>query len=251
MMRMLVLILGVGFLTVSCAKNSEANDLAKAQKCLDEVDETHPEQADTCMEMVAKYDDQQAQILKCAIEMTSGGLTETKIVKAYNALKDDSTTNKVAAFMTVLSLDKPDVPTGYTKAKLADTFCQASGVAGLKYISGIILSGTYMSSAILGVGGSININDPASVNAAVQDMLTKCTAAVPDPGCPTSDLSTLGSTVAGLSTSYCSTSGADATVCGEITSAVNTSGGNSAVLGKAMLCYLNKQTYNPTTMLCQ
>ena len=59
--------------TFSCKKNSEADDLAKAQQCLDRVQESNPLGADECMNYVQKYSSQQANILKCAILVTSGG----------------------------------------------------------------------------------------------------------------------------------------------------------------------------------
>lgn len=237
----------------SCSKKGETEDLAKAQACLDNVAEGSPSQADACMDYVEQYSDQQANILKCAIKMTSGGLNENKIVKAYNALKDSTQTNKTAAFMAVLSLDYPTVTAGYTKAVAADVFCQASGVPGLMYISGVILAGTYMNKTVFDLSGGvsgINVNDPAAINTAITNMLTQCTSATPPASC-TSDLPTLGTTVIGLSGSYCANPSADQNVCGQINNAVTNAGGSSAAVGQALFCYLSNKTYNATTGLCQ
>lgn len=118
--------------SVSC--NQEQDDLAKAQDCLDKVDQSNPTSADACLQYVAKYDSQQAQILKCSIYMTSGGLVENKIVAAYKALKEDGQTNKHATYMAILSLDQPTAVAALPKAKAANLYCQASGVPGLMYL---------------------------------------------------------------------------------------------------------------------
>lgn len=234
---------------VSCTKNSESDDLAKAQKCLDEVPQSNPAAADGCLQYVSKHDSQQANILKCSIYMTSGGLVENKVVKAYTALKDSTQTNKEAAFMTVLSLDFPNVTEGYTKAVKADGFCQASGVSGLKYISGVIVAGTYMNKIV----GGVNVDDPASIQASVQAMLDKCAPTPPtviDASC-TTDIATLGATVVTLADSYCDNSSADQSVCSQVNSAVAAAGGNTSNVGLALFCYLNKKTFNSTTQQCQ
>ena len=106
---------------ISCEKN-ESDDINKAQKCLDEVRESNPDDALKCLEFVKAYDSQQANILKCSIYISSGGLMETKITKGYNILKDSSQTNKSASFMAVLALDYPTVSAGYDKAVLASGF---------------------------------------------------------------------------------------------------------------------------------
>jgi hypothetical protein len=233
---------------VSC-KKSESDDLAAAQKCLDEVPQDNPEAADGCLHYVEKYDSQQASILKCSIYMTSGGLVENKVVKAYTALKDTAQTNKEAAFMAVLALDRPNVNAGYDKAIAADRFCQASGVSGLKYISGVIVAGTYMNKVI----GGVNVDDPAAIASAVQIMLDKCAPTPPtaiDPSC-TTDIATLGTTVVTLADSYCDGDNANEGVCTQVNAAVAASGGNTSDVGLALFCYLNKKTFNSTTHECQ
>ncbi len=233
---------------VSC-KKSESDDLAAAQKCLDEVPQSNPEAADSCLQYVEKHDSQQANILKCSIYMTSGGLVENKVVKAYTALKDSAQTNKEAAFMAVLALDRPNVTDGYTKAVKADGYCQASGVSGLKYISGVIVAGTYMNKVI----GGVNIDDPAQIASAVQIMLDKCAPTPPTPidaSC-TTDIATLGATVVTLADSYCDKDNADESVCTKVNDAVAAAGGNTSDVGLALFCYLNKKTFNATTHECQ
>src|SRR5690348_7347054 len=121
-----------------CSKNNEADDLSKAQDCLNKVPESDPSQASSCMAFVAEYDSQQADILKCAIEITEGGLTEDKMVSAYNAVQDSSSSSKDATYMAYLILDNAATD-GYTHAMNAYQYCSQSGVTGLIYISGLIL----------------------------------------------------------------------------------------------------------------
>ncbi|NJL25618.1 MAG: hypothetical protein HC902_10880 [Calothrix sp. SM1_5_4] len=245
---MLSMVLCVGL--VSCAGNKEMDDLAKAQDCLDKVDQSAPEEADKCLTHVEKWDSQQAKILKCSIYMTSGGLVENKIVKAYNALKADSGANKEATYMVVLSLDRPDVDSAYTKAVNADKYCQASGVPGLKFLSGAILIGTTMNKTIKALSGSaVDINDPTAMNAAVQNALNQCTANPPDPSC-TTNLSAMGSAVLAMSGSYCESTTADKEVCAQINASANAAGSDPTAVGQALFCTLKGKTFNTSTGEC-
>lgn len=235
---------------LSCVSEDEDNNLAKAQECLDNVSQSSPESATECLSYIEDYDSQQANLLKCGIYMTSGGLIENKIVKAYKALKDSTITDKEAAYMSILSLDKANVTEGYTKAKSADVYCQKTGVSGLMYLSGIIVAGTYLNRAIESITGSaINIDDPSSVSSAVDQMLTNCTSGSPNSKC-TDDLATIGTVISTLSSSYCSSTSSDKDVCDKIDSAVESSGGSSTNVGMALFCYLDKKTYNSSTNTC-
>ncbi len=241
---------------LSCTSGQEMDDLAKAQKCLDEVPQSSPASADACLQYVEKYSSQQANILKCSIYMTSGGLMESKIVDAYKALKDNTQTNKEAAYMVILSLDKPDVDSGYSKAKNADEFCQASGVSGLRYLSGIIVAGTYMRKVAEAVpgGAAIDLSDPNSVNTVVNNLLQQCAPAGsdPDPACfADGEINTLGTAVVNLANSFCGTQGADQAVCSDVRSALEQAGANTADTGQAILCYLSGKTYDPVSQQCQ
>ncbi|MGE0528831.1 MAG: hypothetical protein AB7G93_19090 [Bdellovibrionales bacterium] len=240
----------LAFAVLSCSGNKEMDDLAKAQQCLDEVPQSEPTQADACLTYVEKYTSQQANILKCAIYMTSGGLVENKVVKAYEAIKDESVQeNKTASFMAILALDQPNISQGYTKAVAADEFCQASGVPGLKYLSGIIVAGSGTRKVIEAVVGSIDITNPTAVNAAVEAMLDHC-AVNPMPNDCKTDISTIGSAVVTLADSYCASENADDKVCTDVNSAVDAAGGVPDNVGKALFCYLDKKTYNSSTGEC-
>jgi hypothetical protein len=234
--------------TLSCSKNEEPNDLAKAQACLDAVPGNDPGKASDCFTYVEKYSSQQASILKCAILMTSGGLIEKKVVNAYNALKDDSQTNKAASFMAVLSLDVPDVNTAYGTAKKADVYCQESGVPGLRYISGLIVAGTAMAQMI---GTPIDTTNPAAINTAITNLVNHCGGATTLPADCQANIATIGASATVLAGTYCATPEADNSVCSQVNAAVASAGGSDAVVGQALFCYLNHLTYNATTQKCQ
>lgn len=232
---------------LSCNQD-EMDDLAKAQQCLDGIPQSDPGKATSCLSYVAKYSSQQANILKCSIYMTSGGLTENKMVAAYKAVDNEANNNREAAFMSLLALNVPDVTTGYNTAVTADGFCQLTGVPGLQYISGIIKIGSYMAKTMAAYS-TVDFNDPAAVTTAVNDLITKCNADPRDASCPT-DLSAIGSSASVLAEGYCSADAADSEVCENINAAVDASSGNPNAIGDAMMCYLGNKTYNVTTGKC-
>ena len=246
----LTLSLGLG-----CAKK-ESDDLNRAQQCLDQVPQSDPGQAQSCMQYVEKYDSQAANILKCSIQMTAGGLIENKVLQAYKALKDDSQSSKTAAFMSILSLNLPSIDEGLARAQTANQYCKSSGVNGLIYISSIIVAGTAMNSILYhltggaGAGQGIDLSNPASINAAVANLVTKCSGTPIDPAC-TASLPVIGSAVVTVSSAYCSQSDADQTVCGQIQPAIQSAGTDPTQVGQALFCYLKSKAYNASTQACQ
>jgi hypothetical protein len=250
-MKLWIHLIAVATLSLSLlsCNQDEMDDLAKAQKCLDEVPQTAPRTATKCLAYVAKHTSQQANILKCSIYMTSGGLTENKMVAAYKAVDNDANNNREAAFMSLLALDEPSVTEGYPIALEADKYCQLTGVAGLQYISGVIKIGSFMAKTMAAYS-TVNFNDPAAVTTAVNDLITKCNQTpTRDPSCPT-DLSDIGSSASALAVGYCSADASDSEVCENINAAVAASNGNPSAVGDAMMCYLGNKTYNLTTGKC-
>lgn len=246
---------------VSCEQAQESDDIAQAQNCLDNVPSSNPAAAESCYQYVAKYSSQQANILKCSILMTAGGLIETKLVKGYEALKDSTIpeANRPAAYMAVLSLDIPNASGGYDKAVAADPYCQATGVPGLKFISGVVLAGSAIAKTLAAIPGGVEIStiidNPTAISNAINSLLDDtggCTD--PDvadvPAQCADNLVALGTAVASLSTSYCANEEADAEVCEEINEAVAAAGNNATDIGQALLCYLDNKTFNSTTGLC-
>lgn len=250
----LIVVLVFGFLSVSgCESIEEAENIAKAQECLDGISQSAPEEALTCLDSVKDYTSQQANILKCSIYHTAGGLTETKLVKAYQAYVNDSVTNKEAALMAALSLDKSDLTVGLQRAQTADVFCQDTGISSIQYLSSVIVAGTLINTTIASVNGSaIDITNPSTVDAALDAFMAQCapSGATGNVNCD-DNLQALGTVVATLSTSYCSNEeSADKDVCEDINDAMAAAGNNAADLGQAVLCYMNGKTFNPTTHYC-
>lgn len=244
-MKKLILILGLALPLASCTSNKEDDDLAKAQSCLNQVSQAHPEEADDCLQYVDKYDSQKADILKCSIHMTSGGLVENKIVKAAQALQSSSgLSNKDSVYMSVLCLDNSDVNVGYTKALLADKYCQSSGVPGLQYISSIIVAGSLMAKTMdaLHVLPS-DLTDTSAMQTAATQLLSACTSNPPDASC-TANISVLGEAAAKLAEGYCSTSKASTDVCSNVDKAMAAAGGDSSKVGQAVYCFMNHQTFD-------
>ena len=248
--------LATGVLTAAlsltaCEKSGGENeDLASAQSCLDQVPQNNPASAAACLPLVEGYDSAAANALKCSIYMTSGGLIESKIVNAYNALKNGGDANKEATFMALLSLDVPDVTSAYRTAVTGNQFCKVSTSKGLVFVGATIVAGTYLAKVIKeSTGSAINMNDPAGVAAAVQTMLATCSSASPDPACST-DVTTLGATTVALADAYCGNSSADQAVCGKINAAVVAANGDDAKVGKALYCYLAQKSYDAATDAC-
>lgn len=248
----LPLVLCTVSLSLFSCKNKEQDDLAKAQKCLDDVPQTDPTLANACLAYVEKYNSQQANILKCSIHMTAGGLIESKMVKGYQALENDDIQNKEAAFMAVLALDRATYTEGFTKAVTALQYCQQTGVPGLEYISNIIVAGSAMAKALETLTIPMDINDPNSIKTAVENLVNQCTSGAPPPEC-TADAAAMGGAVVTLAESYCGTADADAGACDQVNEAVQAAGGDPTKVAQALYCYMEKppKTYNPGTGLCQ
>lgn len=237
-------------LVIASCEDKEIDDLAKAQACLDAVPQSAPSQADDCMQYIEKYSSQQANIIKCGIKMTSGGLVEDKIVRAANLVSQDGVANKEAVYMSVFALDNPDVNGGYTKAVDGNVFCQASGVPGFQYVSSLVLMGSTMAKMMGDLAIPVDLTDPTSadpdsVKEAVTDLLTQCNVVTPPAGC-TNNFTVIGGAVTSLGQSYCNSQEADSEVCAQITSAIDASNGDPANVGQALLCYLNGKTFNGT-----
>jgi hypothetical protein len=246
----LATILLVTTILVSCNSADEQDALAKAQKCLDEVPQSNPPAAEDCMHHIDKYTGQQASIIKCSIKMVSGGLMENKVLRAFDALENDSITNKEAAFMAVMSLDRPNLTAGLAKAQEANVYCQESGVPGLMYLANVIVAGTGIAKIVSDLGGTLTENStPAEIQAAMNAMLADCTGATPSASCST-NLAVVGTAVATLSTQYCATGDADEGVCKKVNDATAAAGTNATNIGQALLCYMNNKTFNPSTGLC-
>jgi len=124
-------------------------------------------------------------------------------------------------------------------------------VAGLKYISGIIVAGTYFAKTMRSLPTPVTVDpsDPTSVQNAVNSLISQCNANL--AACESTDTATMGAVVVNLAGTYCQSSSADQTVCDQVNTTVNQVGGDPAAVGQAILCVMNHKTYNAGTGLCQ
>jgi len=240
----LVLVVAVSMTLLSC-KQDEMDDLAKAQKCLDDIPQSSHEAAIACLPIVAKYSSQQANILKCSIYMTYGGLVENRMVQAYRAVTVESNLNREATFMSMLALDTPNnVSDGYATAVTADAYCQASGVPGLKYISGLVKMGSFMAKMINDIAPGTDFSDPAAATTAIASLVDDCSANPRTGMCASTDLSVIGQSATVLAQSYCAADKSDSEVCANINAAVQAAAGDNEAIGRALFCFLDNKTYS-------
>lgn len=236
----------------SCKEDKEANALAKAQKCLDKVPESQPAQALACLDGISQYSSKQSNILKCSIYMTAGGLVESKIVDAYEALKG-TTQNKEAVFMMYLSLEDAGATQGLDVAKNADEFCQATGISGLQYLSGLIVAGTSMRQISENVGLPITSADLANGNVStiVDNLMTTCSPTAGVNPCLSDPqvLEALSDAVVNLGESYCAVQGTNQAACDQVRDALDASSGSGEV-SEALMCYLAGRQYSSATGQC-
>lgn len=217
-------------------EDGESKDLASAQKCMDAVPSDNPSSASNCFAYVANYNSQQANILKCSIKLTSGGLNTDKIVQAYKVSENSSITNKEAAYVGFLALTTPDRATGYSIAQEAYPYCYASEVSGLLFIGGLSRMASMLAVA---AGNDFDISDPTTAAAAIGTALEDCVS-----GSNSCNISEVAETVSLLSTTYCSNPSSDQEVCSDITTAISEAGGDTTTAAKKFMCELQKKTYD-------
>jgi hypothetical protein len=227
---------------LSCTPNKETDDLSVAQQCLDQVPDSNPQAANNCMQYVSQYSDQRANILKCGIYLTAGGITTTRVGQAYTDSQDSSITanQKQAMYIGLLALTLPDAATGYTNAVTGNAFCQASGETGLIFESAMAVIGSKINS----LAGGIDLTaSPSAISTAVQTALNTCqtTPASCDP-------TTIAPIVTSVANSYCASSNANTSVCTDINQAQTSWGSNPATLTQGLMCLLQGKTFTaPST----
>ena len=241
-LRLFVLVFGISMVAgLAGCEDGETRDLAKAQACLNEVPQDNPGAASNCYSYVENYSSQQANILKCSIKLTSGGLSTQKIVDAYKVTDDSTVTNKQAVFIGFLSLNLPSAAAGYVTAKEAYPFCELSQVSGLKFIGGL----AKMASMLASLPG-VDLSDPNDIETEIGAALEGCV----DGSQGTCDLEDTGATVVAISESYCSSPSSDKDVCGDINEAIAEAGGDPIAAAKQFMCKLQKKTLNPAGTAC-
>lgn len=242
-LKQLALILGMLVMTfsLSSCEDEEANNIAKAQDCLDKITSTNFASAESCMEFVNKYDTQQANIIKCSVKLLAAGLTTQRIAKAYTAISDSTYTNKEAALISIFALDA-------TKATQAQGYCTKTQLNGFIYVANMVLIGSQMAAAAAAAGIPGYTYDPTvpsnfPTDAEVDAILDNCTSDFTTTNC---NHAAMGAAVETISESYCAGNNADTDVCKKINEAVTAAGGDQALVSKQLFCLLDNKHYSAT-----
>lgn len=209
-------------------EDKELDDLAKAQDCLDKVSDANYASAETCLSYVAKYDSQQANIIKCSGKFLAGGLTTSKIVDAYKEYEDaDAGASKDGIFIGYLAL------TPSSKAKEAAPFCRKTGVDGFIYLAELAVVGSVMGSI-----GGVDFTDGVT-EAELTTIANTCQAT--PANC---EPEVLAEAATNLAESYCASPSAETDdVCQDINSTISQANGNNDEIAKALTCFLSGKTY--------
>lgn len=222
-------------LSISGCEDKETDNIAKAQDCLDKIDSSNYQSADSCLSYVSNYDSQQANIIKCSGKLLAAGLTTQRIAKAYTILSDDATygTHKDAAMIAAFALDP-------TKASQAQPYCIATQLKGFIYVANIVMIGSSMAAATAGLG--FDPTNPSSFPSApdVNAIMTNCT----DFSGGTCNHSAMGTAAASVAESYCVGSNADSDTCVKINAAVAAAGGDPVLVSKQLFCLFDGKTYS-------
>ncbi|MCB0365140.1 MAG: hypothetical protein H6624_10475 [Bdellovibrionaceae bacterium] len=199
--------------SLSSCESDETNAISKGQECLDKA--RTPAAAKGCRGIVDGLSSQQAMIVRCAIEVVSGGLTTSKVSQAFQEL-ENATTDKEATMMGIMANDD-----GPSAADTAAAYCNASGIAGLQYLANLSVVGTYMVAAV----GSWNGDGQALIN--------QCST----PG--NCNDAAIGTAIITIGQSYCGGQDADQEMCNEINQAIATGGGDPATVAQQLYPLLN------------
>lgn len=239
MIRFLLTVSGITLIFALALTGCEdQTDIALAQKCLDEVPSSNAAAAENCFRYVAKHSSQQANILKCSIKLTAGGLHTDKIIAAAKIADDDDVPNKESVYVAYLALDDPD---RYERAKTAYQYCLSSKLTDLEFIGGLAKMASMLAQV---AGGDFDIDNPPSDTAdAIAQALSDCVANPAANGC---DMDDVGNTVSSISQAYCASSSSDEKICSDINNAINEAGGNAVEAAKHFMCKLQNKTYNGT-----
>ncbi len=201
-------------LIVFCGcESQETDELTTAQKCLDQVDDSNPSQANACLASIQNLTSPAANVIKCSIQFTAGGLTTTKIANAAKSLKDNSVQKEVI-YIGALAL------TPVSLAQQAVTYCNQSGVPIFSYLAQLSLVGSQLMSVVPGYDP--NSGQPPT-QTQVQDALTRCSNGGFGGVC---DDHAIGTAAENVGQTYCASSNANTDVCTKINQAIAASNGN-------------------------
>jgi hypothetical protein len=203
-------------LLTSC-EDAEDRKLASAQKCLNGVgDRTGVDlsnYAQMCMDKIAGMDNVQANNIFCAGYFLKGGLTNSKIITAFDLYNDAAEADKEAVLIENLSLGVGG--TAVADSNSAYTYCSKTGVAGLIYVASLCRIGTFVDQAA-----------GATIDDQIQDFIDNASAG---------DQTAVGEMIDDLSEVYCQGEAKESNLCIEINSAKQAAGTNYEQLAEILL----------------
>ncbi|MCB0350288.1 MAG: hypothetical protein KDD38_03835 [Bdellovibrionales bacterium] len=196
-------------------ESDDDNKLAKAQECLDKVDDTNIPQAQACAAIVAGLTSPESYVIRCSVGFIVGGVTASSMASAFSAADAAPANLQAATLMGALSHD--------SKVHAAETVaaCKASKVASLDYLATLSQTGTIMT-----IDGS---------STTPTTFLTTCSNGGSGGTC---DDAAIGTAVTSMYDVYCIGDAATNPACSDIGSAIAAGGGNPAAVAIALYALL-------------
>lgn len=249
------ILLAAGLTACSNAQQKEMDAIAQAQQCLDRYSgSTNYQSASSCLNYIESYNSQRANMMKCSILLTQGGLITSKMVAAYNTSQDaTSTADKVSEYMSLLafSVSAPQTVTdAYNAAVTAQSVCNQTGDAGFMFVANMAVLGSMTNSVWdqyfnSGSGTGINFSNP-SFTTDVQNAISDC---VSNPSHCTAEASNVASAATTVATTYCAGEHPNADVCNIVDQVTSWNTTDSGVT-QGLMCLLEGKTFDSTTSTC-
>ena len=226
-------------------EDEEAAAISEGQACLDalpnDIDQAEADagvpagtiwnQAANCANLVASFNSQQANIIKCGAFLTGGGLDTSRIVDAAKEL-NDAGSNSEAVYIAYLTLNRADNATGLTRSQQAQAACQATEVKGYQFLGNLAATGTALSNALPG-GFPTDITNvtEGEIDTAIDECIQNSTDCV----------TTIANSAGNLADVYCTGNNEDEEICQDLNQAIAEAGGDSTQLAERLLCLLDGQ----------
>ncbi len=207
------------FFTVGC-ESEDDDKINQAQECLNSSNDD-PAKLAVCKTMIEGLNSPEAKRVACSIEFGLAGLSNDRVIAAFEVLEEEgATANKEAKFMTLFTLNS--VSASNTLAQV----CTGTSSEGLEFIADAANMGTVLADQ-LGLAGTIDENtDIESVD--VPQMLTNCEG-------QTACKEAIGNSAESMYDIYCAE--ADITeneVCADVNAAIQ-GGGTPENIGQTLI----------------
>lgn len=240
---------------VGCTNSNqkEVDALARAQQCLDQVDQSNPSTATNCLNYTTPYNSQRAIQMRCSIYLTAGGLVTSRILSAYNTAQAVSSAEQPAVYAGLLSFAYPtNVNAAYTAALNAQSVCAQSGDAGFAFLSNMAVIGSLANS----VWGSLNTSTtgidftnltPAAISADIQQAVTYCQQNPSNSTCDPANVASAVTAAAAVATTFCTgnTSSTIQNLCNDVNQINSWGTTNSTTITNGIMCELQGKTFTP------